>query len=230
MYLFCKKPCHKKEACWKLHRKQKNIGWIGGTKGSQQQSQAHITMEDQQEKLAMDIKGFKKEEIMHLETPLAMLEKPAAPCPLAQASKSISYAFSASNMSNSYVIDSRAKNHITHSSSYVVVDIPCFSNRKVKVADDTLSTIASQGEVTLTPLRLKNGSHAPKWSMNLLPIHQITKNLNCSVTFFPTHCVFQDRVTRRMIGLVKEKYGSYFLEEEPTNGDQPLISCLYKKN
>ena len=119
-------------------------------------------MEDQQEKLAMDIKGFKKEEIMHLETPLAMLEKPAAPCPLAQASKSISYAFSASNMSNSYVIDSRAKNHITHSSSYVVVDIPCFSNRKVKVADDTLSTIASQGEVTLTPLRLKNGSHAPK--------------------------------------------------------------------
>lgn len=51
-------------------------------------------MEDQQEELAMDIKGFKKGEIMHLETPLAMLEKPDAPCPLVEASKSISYAFS----------------------------------------------------------------------------------------------------------------------------------------
>ena len=51
-------------------------------------------MEDQQEELAMDIKGFKKGEIMHLETPLAMLEKLDAPCPLVEASKSISYAFS----------------------------------------------------------------------------------------------------------------------------------------
>ena len=51
-------------------------------------------MEDQQEELAMDIKGFKKGEIMHLETPLAMLEKLDAPCPLVEVSKSISYAFS----------------------------------------------------------------------------------------------------------------------------------------
>ncbi|WJZ89356.1 hypothetical protein VitviT2T_008579 [Vitis vinifera] len=42
-------------------------------------------MEDQQEELAMDIKGFKKGEIMHLETPLAMLEKLDAPCPLVEA-------------------------------------------------------------------------------------------------------------------------------------------------
>ena len=27
---------------------------------------------------------------------------------------------------------------------------------------------------------------------NLLSVNQLTKSLNCSITFFPTHCAFQD--------------------------------------
>ena len=40
--------------------------------------------------------------------------------------------------------------------------------------------------------------------MNFLPIHKITKDLNCHVTFFPHHCVFEDPVIGRTIKYAKE--------------------------
>lgn len=35
---------------------------------------------------------------------------------------------------------------------------------------------------------------------NLLSVSQLTKQLSCSITFFPSHCVFQDLRTRKTIG------------------------------
>ncbi|GKV53382.1 hypothetical protein SLEP1_g59913 [Rubroshorea leprosula] len=54
--------------------------------------------------------------------------------------------------------------------------------------------------------------HVPNFATNLLSISSITKSMNCSVTFFPTHCVFQDLETRRMIGSGREDGGLYLLD------------------
>lgn len=43
---------------------------------------------------------------------------------------------------------------------------------------------------------------ADNLSANFLSVSSITKRLNCSVTFFPTHCVFQDLHFSRGRGLV----------------------------
>ena len=48
---------------------------------------------------------------------------------------------------------------------------------KIKVVDGSLAIVATQGAVTLNPsLFLKNVLHVPKLFVNLLSIHQITKD------------------------------------------------------
>lgn len=54
---------------------------------------------------------------------------------------------------------------------------------------------------------------APKLSNNLLSISKITKNLNCYVTFYSIHCVFQDNFTKMAIDIGKEREGLYYLED-----------------
>ena len=56
--------------------------------------------------------------------------------------------------------------------------------------------------------------HVPKMSCNLLSIKKLTKTSNCSVTFFPNHCVFQDLSSRKMIVSAKERNGLYYLDTE----------------
>ena len=46
---------------------------------------------------------------------------------------------------------------------------------------------------------------------NLLYVSQSTKALQCSITFDPTSCVFQDLKTKEMIGSGHEKDGLYYL-------------------
>ena len=76
------------------------------------------------------------------------------------------------------------------------------------------------------PLPLKSVLHVPKLSINLLSIHQVTKDLNYKVNFYPTYCVFQDRVTERMNGHAKEKNGLYFLKTRGGSGNHRSHSYL----
>ena len=71
--------------------------------------------------------------------------------------------------------------------------------------------------------------HVQKLSTNLFSIHQITKDFNFTITFFPSHCAIQDRATRRMIGHAKEQEGLYLLGFGFGNGDCMLLSHFSKK-
>ncbi|XP_078444238.1 uncharacterized protein LOC144713520 [Wolffia australiana] len=53
-------------------------------------------------------------------------------------------------------------------------------------------------------LHLENVLYVPNLSANLLSISAITKELFCSVQFFPYHCIFQDLHTGRRIGLGRD--------------------------
>ena len=44
---------------------------------------------------------------------------------------------------------------------------------------------------------LKNVLHVPKLSTKLVSIHRLTKDLNCHVIFYLSHCVFRTRVQGR---------------------------------
>ncbi|KAK3027983.1 hypothetical protein RJ639_039336 [Escallonia herrerae] len=107
--------------------------------------------------------GLNKEDIGRLRSLLDSLEKSKGTCSLTQSGKlHSSYALSASSseFSNSWVIDSGATDHMTHSSHKFLTYHPCPSNRKIAIADGSLAIVAGQGNIVLSPsITLKNVLH-----------------------------------------------------------------------
>lgn len=83
---------------------------------------------------------------------------------------------------------------------------------KVCIADGTYSSIVGHGDIIATSLLLSSVLHVPNFTLNLLSISHLTKSFNCCVTFFPSHCVFQDLKTKTTIGMGHEKDGLYLLD------------------
>ncbi|KAK4397606.1 Retrovirus-related Pol polyprotein from transposon RE2 [Sesamum angolense] len=116
----------------------------------------------------------------------------------------------------SWMLDSGATTHLTGNRS-------TFSNLTlshkfppIRLADGSYSPISGSGTIHPTNhLTLTNVLFAPEFPVNLLSISQLTQQHNCSVTFFPSYCVFQDLQTRRTIGGGHERGGLYFLNTSP---------------
>ena len=71
----------------------------------------------------------------------------------------------------------------------------------VKIADGTHSPILGNGVVqTIPSLTLTDVLYVQKFHVSLLSVSQFTKHNNCNITFFPSHCVFQDLSTGKRIG------------------------------
>lgn len=60
-------------------------------------------------------------------------------------------------------------------------------------------------------LSLSSIFHVPDVQINLVYDSHLTKSLNCSVTFFPTYCVFQYSMIRQTLGRGHEQR-LYFLD------------------
>ncbi|KAK3037075.1 hypothetical protein RJ639_029917 [Escallonia herrerae] len=68
------------------------------------------------------------------------------------------------------------------------LSIATFSrNKKIKIADGSLPTIAGTGSIVLSPsITLRNVLHVPKLSCNLLSISKLTNDLKCQANFYST--------------------------------------------
>ena len=66
----------------------------------------------------------------------------------------------------------------------------------VNITDGTQSLVSGNRIVQDTPtLILTDVLYVPRFFVGLLSISQFTKHNNCKITFFPSHCVFQDLST-----------------------------------
>ncbi|KAG6508184.1 hypothetical protein ZIOFF_033555 [Zingiber officinale] len=100
-----------------------------------------------------------------------------------------------------WVIDSGATDHMTNAANSFISYSLSSGQEKVIIADGTKATVAGKGSIKLTDhFFLSSALHVPSVSINLLSVSSITKQLHCSVTFFPDHCVFQDLETKQTIG------------------------------
>lgn len=64
---------------------------------------------------------------------------------------------------------------------------PCVGNKKIKIVDGYLSTIASKGPIAISKfLILHNVIHFPNLSCNLSSVSKLTCDLKCCATFFVT--------------------------------------------
>ncbi|XP_031256086.1 uncharacterized protein LOC116114071 [Pistacia vera] len=99
--------------------------------------------------------------------------------------------------------------------------IPCSGNQKVKIADGSLSPIAGKGSIKLSnTIELKSFLHVPRLSCNLLSVSKLSKDSNCLVTFFDSHCEFQDWNLGTMIGSAKMVDGLYYFNDNLTKNKQ----------
>lgn len=115
--------------------------------------------------------------------------------------------------SSKWVINSGATDHMTGNSHLFSAFQSNSSTLTVTLADGSTSRIRGSGTINPTPsLPLSSVLHLPNLSFNLVSVSQLTKNLNCSVSFFPDHCLFQDLTTKKIIGKGHESGGLYILD------------------
>lgn len=116
-------------------------------------------------------------------------------------------------LNDTWIIDSGATNHMCSSSEILQSSSPNTSLSTVQMADGSTATITRIGSTSINPsLHLDNIFLIPSFKFNLLSVSQLTKSLNCSVTFFSDHCVFQDLTTKKTIGVGKCWNGLYYLQ------------------
>ena len=85
-------------------------------------------------------------------------------------------------LSAPWIIDSGASNHMTNLPHLFISYTPCFGNKKVRIANRSLFSIAGQGSIRLSDkIVLQSILHVPKLSCNLLSVSCLSKDSNCHV-------------------------------------------------
>jgi hypothetical protein len=210
----CKGTKHTRETCFKLNGypdwfRKKGEG-SSRHKGGKTESRAHTTT------VHTPQPQYSQAQVDHILKEYAQrLSQKDASCSLANTGN-FGFALNTPNRDcceSSWIIDSGSTDHMTHESSNFSSYNTHPSKRCVKTANGSSSAVSGVGSLPLTSsISLSTVLHVPHLSGKLLSISQITKELKCSVTFFDTHCVFQDLLTGTMIGLGRERDGLYYLD------------------
>ncbi|KAL2320148.1 hypothetical protein Fmac_029117 [Flemingia macrophylla] len=223
---YCRKTGHTKDTCFRLHGKERVLERIGGFKGITQR-RANQALSDSESvedppipHPAKEVPALSQAELERLRALMDSLSKTSSSCSLTMTGKSSSFlSFNASGTENIWIIDSGATDHMTPHPSYFSSYTTSSGNQHITVANGSHTPVLGCGNIQLQPsLHLKNVLHVPKLSNNLMSIHKVTQDLNCAVTFFHSHCVFQDLATGRTIGIAKEQGGLYYLQHEGNKG------------
>jgi len=86
--------------------------------------------------------------------------------------------------------------------------------KKIRIADGSFSSIAGKGLIQLTAkINLHSVLHVPNLTCNLLSVSKLCQDSNCRVTFFESHCEFQDQNLGTMIGRARMIDGLYYFDE-----------------
>jgi hypothetical protein len=179
------KPRHTRESCWKIHGKPAN--WKNN-KPSDRSGRAFPTANE------TEVTPFTKEQMEHLLTLLKSNSSFGIPSvSVAHISNEPNALSCCLNSSAPWIIDSGASDHMTSSHNFFESYSPCSEIEKVRIADSSLSSIAGEGLIKISErIDLKYVLHVPKLACNLLSVSKLSKDSNCCVTFFESHCTFQD--------------------------------------
>jgi hypothetical protein len=127
--------------------------------------------------------------------------------------------------SPSWVIDFGANKHISGILSLFSNLLPI--KHHIVLADGSSRPVLGKGVLHPTSsLSLPSSLFVPDSLFNLLSVTQLTKALQCSITFDPTSCIFQDLRTKEMIGSGHEKDGLYYLDHDNSASHAFLASAL----
>ena len=197
---FCHKPRHTRETCWKIHGKPAN--WKGKA------GRANPTANE------VETSPFTKEQMEHLLALLKFNSVPNVPSVSVAHTGNKFYALSCQFKSAPWIIDSGASDHMTNSLHLFETFSPCPENKKVRIADGNFSPIVGKGLIKLSErVDLKSVLYVPKLACNLLAVSKLSRDSNCSVIFYESYCIFQDRNSGKIIGSARMINGLYYFED-----------------
>ena len=111
-----------------------------------------------------------------------------------------------------WIIDSDATYHISSALKLFLHEDKNIMLPQVLLPSGEKANIVTKGSLPLNSVYyLCDVLCVPTFKVNLMSVSRLTKDLNCSVTFFPHWCVLYDLATRRMIGLGKQCDGLHYL-------------------
>ncbi|XP_073104383.1 uncharacterized protein [Elaeis guineensis] len=246
----CKKPGHTKTFCWDLHGRPNqprrgSRGRGGRRSGGRTGGQNHVRGPAQanlSEETEGAIRSLSTEEYQTFRRMMEKYESSSntTPSTLEQSSHQdeyldsslfahsgtsykLSHAFTCGT-SNSWVIDSGASSHMTGAPNSFISYSPCSGHDKVRIADGSFTPVSRKGSIDCTPnLRLSSVLHVPSFPTNLLSISSVTRDLNCSVTFWPSHYLFQEQRTGKILGGGRMHNGLYYLSTDEKSMSSSLM-------
>ena len=118
-----------------------------------------------------------------------------------------------SSSSFEWVIDPGATDHMTGNSSLFSTFQSQPSPSTVTLADGSHSCVLGSGTIVPTPsIPLTSILSLPNFSFNLMSVSKLTRALMCYISFLPDFCLFQDLMTKQIIGRGRESGGLYILD------------------
>lgn len=112
-----------------------------------------------------------------------------------------------------WVIDSGATDHMTFEKCDISENKPVTKGGILNANGDIYPVIGT-GDIHLSEkMVLKNALVVPSLSTKLISVGKLTEELNCTVLMFPTHCIFQDTLTKETLGHGTRRGGLYYLED-----------------
>lgn len=133
----------------------------------------------------------------------------------------------ATDLNDSWIIDSGASDHMTPHFHYLQQPSPVTHSPKINLPTGDTAIISHTGTLSLpSGLVLQKVLCVPFFRHNLLSVQKLIQDNNCQVQFFPTYCVIMDSVTQQIRGVGKEKHGLYYLvtHNNPGNNLPPQSS------
>ena len=95
------------------------------------------------------------------------------------------------------------------------------SQSAIHTANGNISPVRGEGSIIFTDtITLDTVLIVLSLAYNLLSVSQIIASLECSVTFWPMFCVFQDILTRKILGYGVRRGNKYYLELTDKRGGQ----------
>jgi len=229
---YCNKPYHTKETCWKLHGKPAN--WKPknrrekerpayttsvATSPTPKKGISMILTSDQMQMLQklLDSQLTKDPDISTASTSASLVQR-----------GNLKYSLTARSVNGKgWIIDTGASNHMTRSKLFFEKFQPQNKELTVLMADGSMSTVKGHGSICVAGLKLKTVLYVPSLTCNLLSISKLTRDMDCTVTFLPSRCVFQDRTSGKMIGSAEEKNELYWISENLSPSNQFILRLSF---
>uniref|UniRef100_A0A803NB71 Retrotransposon gag domain-containing protein n=1 Tax=Chenopodium quinoa TaxID=63459 RepID=A0A803NB71_CHEQI len=124
-------------------------------------------------------------------------------------------------LTKGWILDSGATDHMTSDLSSLSNLTAAKNLSRIVLPTGTSSVVSHTGNAELkNSIVLKNVLVVPNFKYNLLSVPKLTKDSQCEVNFYGSHCVIKDTATKKIMGIGKAKNGLYYLINKPLNLDE----------